>query len=82
MQMAVLNCTITVGQQLCTLILGAFEGTVDVLDAVKYLYIISAVANALGGLGSLLLNVGVTDQEMTSIDSTVESWGSDCPSTD
>jgi len=83
MQMAILNCCITVGQQLCTMILGGFEGAVDVVEAVKYLYIVSMVANTLGGLGSLLLNVGTTDKKkMVSTDSSTESSESDCPSTD
>jgi len=83
MQMAVLNCCITVGQQLCTMILGAFEGAVDVVDAVKYLYIISMVANSLGGFGSLLLTVDKSgDKKMVSTESSTEGSESDCTSSD
>jgi len=58
MQMAVLNCCITVGQQLCTMILGGLEGSFSVNDSLRGLYIISMVANGLGGVGSLFLTTG------------------------
>merc|ERR1712173_241345 len=41
MQMAILNCCITVGQQLCTMILGGLEGSHSVVAALKGLFIIS-----------------------------------------
>jgi len=55
MQMAVLNCCITVGQQLCTMILGAFETQVDLKSALKYLFVLSMIANGLGAVASLFL---------------------------
>merc|ERR1712051_705345 len=58
MQMAVLNCCITVGQQLCTMILGGLEGWMDFVEAVKFLFIISMVANGLGGVSALFLTTG------------------------
>merc|ERR1712113_850460 len=58
MQMAILNCCITVGQQLCTMILGGLEGSFSVNDSLKGLYIISMIANALGGIGALFLTTG------------------------
>merc|ERR1719362_1383880 len=58
MQMAILNCCITVGQQLCTMILGGLEGVYSVNDSLKGLYIISMVANGLGGIGALFLTTG------------------------
>merc|ERR1712151_690383 len=58
MQMAILNCCITVGQQLCTMILGGLEGSFSVNDSLKGLYIISMVANGLGGIGALFLTTG------------------------
>merc|ERR1712241_443453 len=82
MQMAILNCCITVGQQLCTMILGGFEGAVDVVTAVKYLYIISMVANSLGGIGSLMLTVDKKGGKTVSTESSTEGSESDCTSSD
>merc|ERR1711920_7108 len=58
MQMAILNCCITVGQQLCTMILGGLEGSFDFLTSIRYLFTISMIANALGGVGSPFLTTG------------------------
>merc|ERR1719223_2101234 len=58
MQMAILNCCITVGQQLCTMTLSGFENSLDVVHSLQYLYIISMVANGLGGIGALFLGAG------------------------
>merc|ERR1712241_884429 len=58
MQMAILNCCITVGQQLCTMILGGLEGSHTVVAALKGLFIISMVANGLGGIAALFLRTG------------------------
>merc|ERR1712113_363603 len=55
---AILNCCITVGQQLCTMILGALEGSFSVNDSLKGLYIISMVANGLAGIAALFLTTG------------------------
>merc|ERR1719264_403014 len=55
MQMAILNCCITVGQQLCTMILGGLEGTLEFVDAIKYLFTISMIANGLAGVAALFL---------------------------
>merc|ERR1719264_1601238 len=56
MQMAILNCCITVGQQLCTMILGGLEGTLEFVVAIKYLFVISMMANGLAGVAALFLN--------------------------
>merc|ERR1711997_1232714 len=58
MQMAILNCCITVGQQLCTMILGGLEGSLEFVVAIKYLFVISMMANALGGVGAFFLRGG------------------------
>merc|ERR1712038_722002 len=58
MQMAILNCCITVGQQLCTMILGGLEVRYSVVDSLRDLFIISMVANALGGVGAIFLRGG------------------------
>jgi len=58
MQMAILNCCFTVGQQLCAMILGGLEGSYSVSVSLKGLYIISMVANGLAGIGALFLTTG------------------------
>merc|ERR1712154_248266 len=67
MQMAILNCCITVGQQLCTMILGGLEGSYSVNDSLKGLYTISMVANGLGGIGALFLNSGSSKSQGKSV---------------
>merc|ERR1719203_870865 len=56
MQMAVLNCCITVGQQLCTMILGGLESSFNVPEALKILFIISTAANASAGVTAFCIN--------------------------
>jgi len=56
MLMAILNCCITVGQQLTTIILTALEGSYSVAGALKGLFIISMVANGLSAIATLFIN--------------------------
>jgi len=62
MQMAILNCCITVGQQLCTMTLGGLEGSHDVDESLKDLFIISTVASGLGGIVALFLRGSSPEQ--------------------
>jgi hypothetical protein len=62
MQMAILNCCITVGQQLCTLLLSGLENAYSVDDALKYLFFISAVAGGVSGAGAFFLKGGATEE--------------------
>jgi len=55
MQMAILNCCVTVGQQCCTMILGGFEEAHSVKASLTGLFTISMVANVLAGVGALFL---------------------------
>merc|ERR1712087_882565 len=73
MQMAILNCCITVGQQLCTMILGGLENSYSVVDALKGLFILSMLANGLAGIGSLFLTTGSAKHEWTSVGTTDET---------
>merc|ERR1719226_461863 len=73
MQMAILNCCITVGQQLCTMILGGLEGFFSVNDSLKGLYIISMVANGLAGIGALFLTTGGKPAGKSVSDSTTDA---------
>merc|ERR1711879_833971 len=70
LQMAILNCCITVGQQLCTMIVMGFEGSgMETLEALKYLFIISMVANGVGGICSLFLGGNAKLDESSSTES-------------
>jgi len=56
MQMAILNCTITIGQQACTVVLGALESYGhSETDSLTQLLIISGIASVLVGVASLFL---------------------------
>jgi len=61
MQMAILNCCITVGQQLCTMVLGGLEESHEVNEALKDLFAISMVANGLGAIAALFLKSGAIE---------------------
>jgi len=82
MQMAILNCCITVGQQLCTMILGGLEGSFSVIDSLKGLFIISMVANGLGGIGALFLTTGKSEGKSVSDSATGESETEESSETD
>merc|ERR1712146_134829 len=58
MQIAILNCCITVGQEVCHLLLGGLESAQPVHEAVKNLFIISAAANAVPGICAFFLHCG------------------------
>lgn len=58
MQMAILNCCITVGQQLCTMILSGLETSYSLVTALKGMLIIGMAANGLAGVGALFLTTG------------------------
>jgi len=73
MQMAILNCCITVGQQLCTMILGGLEVSFSLPDALKGMLIISMVANGLGGVGAFFLTGGPNTSGGKSVKSTSSS---------
>merc|ERR1719264_1199398 len=73
MQMAILNCCITVGQQLCTMILGGLEVSLSLPDALRGMLIISMVANGLGGVGAFFLKSGDSNAKGKSVKSTGSS---------
>merc|ERR1739844_777073 len=58
MQMAILNCCITVGQQLCTMMLAWLQGSFEFVVAIRCLFIISMFANGFAGFAALFLNSG------------------------
>jgi len=78
LQMAILNCCITVGQQLCTMILAGFEGSGQhVQEAIRNLFIISMVANGLGGICTFFLGGGPQLDESSGEASESEAFSED-----
>jgi len=65
MQMAILNCCITVGQQLCHMILGGLESYESVDESLKNLFIISAAANVAAGISTFFLKCGQAPEKST-----------------
>ena len=57
MQMAVLNCCITIGQQLTTMILAGFETQLVLVTALQYLFVLSVITNSSVAVARLFLNV-------------------------
>merc|ERR1712048_412968 len=60
MQMAALNCCITVGQQVCTLVLAGLETRLSLSRSLIVMFIISGVSSAVAGTGSLFLKDAAT----------------------
>jgi len=56
LQMALLNCCVTVGQQICTTILAAIEGSLSLEAALPCVFILAAVAQTIAGGGALFLD--------------------------
>jgi len=56
LQMALLNCCVTVGQQVCTVSLAAIEGKMELETALPLIFMIAAMAQFLGGSGALFLD--------------------------
>merc|ERR1712050_520771 len=56
LQMAILNCTITIGQQACTMVLGTLESSGNSeTDSLTQLLIISGIGSVIVGAAALLL---------------------------
>jgi len=58
--MSLLNCCVTVGQQICTLTLAAIEGRMSLEAALPLVFVVSATAQVLGGIGAMFLDDGDT----------------------
>eukprot|EP00443_Scrippsiella_acuminata_P008079 CAMPEP_0115198502 /NCGR_PEP_ID=MMETSP0270-20121206/16139_1 /TAXON_ID=71861 /ORGANISM="Scrippsiella trochoidea, Strain CCMP3099" /LENGTH=491 /DNA_ID=CAMNT_0002611877 /DNA_START=25 /DNA_END=1500 /DNA_ORIENTATION=+ len=56
LQMALLNCCVTVGQQICTMVLAGIEGKLSLEAALPCVFILAAAAQVLGGTGALFLD--------------------------
>merc|ERR1719264_1058081 len=56
LQMSLLNCCVTVGQQICTMVLAGIEGKLSLEAALPCVFIVAAAAQLLGGSGALCLD--------------------------
>merc|ERR1711972_803196 len=56
LQMALLNCCVTVGQQICTVVLAGIEGRLTMEKALPCVFMLAMGAQLLGGTGALFLN--------------------------
>jgi hypothetical protein len=56
LQMALLNCCVTVGQQICTMTLAGIEGAMSVEKALPCVFMLAAGAQALAGIGTVFLD--------------------------
>jgi hypothetical protein len=61
LQMALLNSCITVGQQVCTFSLAAFEGKLSLAQALPLIFMMAAAAQTLAGTGALFLDDSIAD---------------------
>lgn len=56
LQMALLNCCVTIGQQICTMSLAGIEAHMELATALPCVFIVAGVAQALAGVGALFLD--------------------------
>jgi len=56
LQMSLLNCCVTVGQQICTTTLAAIEGSLSLEKALPCVFMLAAAAQAVAGSGALCLD--------------------------
>ena len=56
LQMSLLNCCVTVGQQICTMTLAGIEAKLSLAEALPWIFFVAAAAQALGGAGASLLD--------------------------
>jgi len=65
LQMSLLNCCVTVGQQICTLSLAAIMGTLSMSMALPCVFMLAGGAQALAGSGALFLDDAPVEDEAT-----------------
>ena len=56
LQMALLNCCVTIGQQICTMSLAGIEASMSLAAALPCVFVVAAVAQGLATAGALFLN--------------------------
>jgi len=75
LQMALLNCCVTVGQQICTMTLAGIEGTMSLGTALPCIFMVAAVAQIIGGTGALFLDDAPPPPIESMVDEDFESRG-------
>lgn len=66
LQMALLNCCVTIGQQICTLSLALIQGKMSFKDSLPYIFMLSAGAQIVATGGALMLDDTDPAEELTS----------------
>merc|ERR1719401_3321507 len=77
LQMALLNCCVTVGQQLCTMTLAAIEGKLELEKALPLIFMVAAVALGIAGTSALFLDDDPDGDDDSSSDSDVSDSDSE-----
>mmetsp|Transcript_119692 Transcript_119692/g.166941 ORF Transcript_119692/g.166941 Transcript_119692/m.166941 type:complete len:314 (-) Transcript_119692:191-1132(-) len=63
LQMSLLNCCVTVGQQICTLALAGIESQMSLEASLPWVFALSAAAQTLAGFGAMRLDDGDPDAD-------------------
>merc|ERR1712151_925481 len=71
LQMSLLNCCSTVGQQICSTTLAAVEGGMPLTAALPVTFMVAAVAQTIGGTGALFLDDKVDGPDPKEVDDKV-----------
>jgi len=66
LQMALLNCCVTIGQQVCTTTLAGVESRLPLSKALPCIFMLAAAAQGLGGAGALCLDDKPSGEEDSS----------------
>jgi len=69
LQMSLLNCCVTVGQQLCTMVLAGMLGGMDLGKALPLIFVLAGATQAIAGGCTLTLNDNVNDETYQGADS-------------
>jgi len=75
LQMALLNCCVTVGQQICTLTLAGIESRLPLQQALPLVFVLAGIAYSLAGTVAAFLNDSPSDAEDLSEEECEESDG-------
>lgn len=56
LQMSLLNCCVTIGQQICTMILAGIQGSMSLEQSLPYIFMVAAAAHAVAGGAAMFLD--------------------------
>mmetsp|Transcript_135766 Transcript_135766/g.352012 ORF Transcript_135766/g.352012 Transcript_135766/m.352012 type:complete len:480 (-) Transcript_135766:280-1719(-) len=77
LQMALLNCCVTVGQQICTMVLSGIESKMSLETALPCVFFVAAGAQLLAGTGTLFLDDRPPTEEDSEDTETGNEYSSD-----